>query len=117
MEFKIDENLPIEAKQLLQEAGHDAALVRDQQLEGKPDSDIVLVCQRENRVLITLDMDFADIRAYPPSQHAGIVVLRLKHGDKVSVLSSLSHLIPMLSAEPVRGHLWIVEKRRVRIRD
>jgi predicted nuclease of predicted toxin-antitoxin system len=117
MEFKIDENLPIEAKQLLQEAGHNAALVKDQRLEGKPDSDIVSVCQRENRVLITLDMDFADIRAYPPAQHAGIVVLRLKRAGKANVLSRLSRLIPMLPDEPLKGHLWIAEERRVRIRD
>jgi len=117
MDFKIDENLPVEAKELLREAGHDAASARDQQLEGKPDSDIVSACQRENRILVTLDTDFADIRAYPPSRHAGIIVLRLKHQDMPSVLNILRRLLPMFLAEPVKGHLWIAEKRRVRIRD
>jgi hypothetical protein len=32
---------------------------------------------------VTLDLDFANIRAYPPGKHAGIVVLRLKHQDKI----------------------------------
>ena len=37
MLFKIDENLPVEAIQLLRDAGHDAVQTPDQQLHGQPD--------------------------------------------------------------------------------
>ena len=31
-------------------------------------------------------MDFANIRAYPPGEHGGIIVLRVKHQDEPTVL-------------------------------
>lgn len=34
MQFKIDENLPIEIAELLNDAGHDAKTVNNQQLQG-----------------------------------------------------------------------------------
>jgi predicted nuclease of predicted toxin-antitoxin system len=45
--FKIDENLPVELASLLCHAGHDAASVVTQQLQGGPDSIIVDVCSGE----------------------------------------------------------------------
>jgi predicted nuclease of predicted toxin-antitoxin system len=77
MKFKVDENLPVEAAEELRQAGYDAVSVIDQNLSGDTDLTISTVCQHEARALATLDVDFADIRAYPPGQFAGLVVLRL----------------------------------------
>lgn len=68
MQFKVDENLPLEVAELLRQAGYAAATVFEQQLGGEADADIASVCQQEGRALVTLDTDFADIRAYPPEQ-------------------------------------------------
>ena len=116
MKFKVDENLPVEVAELLRQAGHDAATVLEQHLSGSADSDVALVCQREERILVTLDLDFADIRAYPPVQFPGIVVLRLKQQDKPHVLEILSRLMRVFPDEPLERHLWIVEERQIRIR-
>ena len=117
MRFKIDENLPIEAAEVLQQAGHDASTVLQQDLGGRADTDIASICQRERRALVTLDMDFADIRTYPPKQFLGLIVLRLRRQDKPRVLEILSHLVAVLSREPLQHCLWIVEEDRIRIRD
>ena len=74
MKFKIDENLPVEIAALLRDAGYEATSIVDQGLGGSADPDIAAVCRHEDRVLVTLDMDFADIRTY---QHSGLIVLRL----------------------------------------
>ena len=74
MKFKIDENLPVEIAALLRDAGYEATSVVDQGLGGSADPDIAAVCRHEDRALVTLDMDFADIRTY---QHSGLIVLRL----------------------------------------
>ncbi|MGQ0594828.1 MAG: DUF5615 family PIN-like protein [Gammaproteobacteria bacterium] len=71
MKFKIDENLPVEIAALLEEAGYDATTVLDQELEGSADPHIASVCRKEDRALVTLDIDFADIRTYPPNQYPG----------------------------------------------
>ena len=64
MQFKTDENLPLEVTELLRSAGYDAMSVLEQGMGGKSDPYLVDICTEENRVLITLDTDFADIRAY-----------------------------------------------------
>ena len=116
MKFKIDENLPVEVAEMLSQAGHDAATVIAQTLGGHPDSDIAAVCQREQRALVTIDTDFADIRAYPPRLYAGLIVLRLKQQDKPAVLQVMARVLPTLATEPLTGQLWIVEERRIRVR-
>jgi predicted nuclease of predicted toxin-antitoxin system len=114
--FKIDENMPVEGAAVLTQAGHDALTVRDQQMGGRPDADVVTVCRQERRALVTLDLDFADIRAYPPADYAGIIVLRLSRLDKLRVLHALERVLPILENEPLAGKLWIVDETAVRIR-
>jgi predicted nuclease of predicted toxin-antitoxin system len=117
MKFKLDENLPTDIAELLQEAGYDAMTVLDQKLGGHADPRIASVCRTEDRALITLDMDFADIRTYPPNQYPGVVVLRLRRQDKPHVMATVAGLIPLFSAEVLERRLWIVEEDKLRIRE
>lgn len=117
LRLKVDENLPIEVVALLNDAGHDAMSVIDQGLGGRPDPEVAEICRQENRVIVTLDLDFADIRMYEPKNYAGIVVLRLTILDKPRLLSAIKRLIPVLSREGLTGKLWIVNESSVRIRE
>lgn len=117
MKFKIDENLPIEVAELLRQAGHDAATVFDEKLGGEIDRTIAAVCRLEQRAIITLDIDFADIRTYPPSQYAGLIILRTKQQDKPFILALIARIIPQFAHEPLSGKLWIVDEQRIRIRE
>jgi len=117
MKFKIDENLPVEVAELLQQAGHDALTVLDQQLGGEADGEIGIICQRESRIIVTLDLDFEDIRTYPPRDFSGLIVLRLKRQDKFYVLEIVERLLDVLKDESPEKKLWIVDERRVRIRE
>lgn len=65
---------------------------------------------------MTLDLDFANIRAYPPNEHAGIVVLRVKHQDKMTVLIHVRRLMLALARRNPTGELWIVDGNRIRFR-
>lgn len=116
MKFKIDENLPVDLASLLRDEGHDAATVSDQQLAGAADPDVVARCRAEARILITFDLDFSDIRAYPPDRHHGLVVMRLRQQDRDHVLRTFRRLLPLLDEEELTERLWIVDEDRVRIR-
>ena len=116
MRFKVDENLPGDVVAMLAAAGHDAVTVLDQGMGGQPDVNISSVIVREGRALVTLDLDFADIRTYPPGQYPGLLVLRVDRQDKASVLGCLARVLPMLVHEPVNGRLWIVGEKSVRMR-
>jgi hypothetical protein len=63
-----------------------------------------------------LDLDFANIRAYPPGEHAGIIVLRVKRQDKPGVLAHVRRLAIALTRRNPTGELWIVDGERIRFR-
>ena len=116
MNFKLDENLPLEISNILKEGGHSALTVLDEGLGGNPDTKIMKACVDENRVLVTLDLDFSDIRVYPPDRYPGIIVLRPTHQSKPNLINLSPQFLSVLEKERLKGHLWIVEPGRVRIR-
>lgn len=115
MKFKIDENTAIEAAEILREAGHDASTLGDQGMLGSRDEVIAECVQSEGRALLTTDLDFADIRAYPPQAYPGIIVLRPRRQLHPLLLALVRRLVPLLESEPLSGRLWIVRHNRVRI--
>ncbi len=54
MHFKIDENLPVEARDIFLRSGFEATTVGDENLSGTTDFNIAAICQEEQRAIITL---------------------------------------------------------------
>jgi predicted nuclease of predicted toxin-antitoxin system len=116
LRFRIDENVPVDAATMLRSAQYDCDTVYDERLAGASDSDVASACQAEERVLITLDLDFSDVRAYAPGTHSGIIVLRPRSADRDHTLALLRRVLALLGTEPLAGALWIVDCERVRVR-
>ncbi|MFB3893509.1 MAG: DUF5615 family PIN-like protein [Phycisphaerae bacterium] len=116
MKFKLDENLPIEAADFLRAAGHDALNVSDEGLKGAKDPEIRAACAKEDRELITLDFDFADIRSYPPQTGPGHIIINPARQSKPRIMALIAYAMRLLDTEQVKGRLWIVEEHRVRVR-
>jgi len=118
MRFKIDENLPAEVAAILRSNCHDAMTIFDQHMVGELDLRVASVCKSEERALITLDLDFSDIRTYPPNEYSGSIILRPRIQSKPDVLISVQKLIPLLNGiEILMGNLWIVQENGIRIRE
>ena len=117
MRFKLDENLPYELAALFSMAEHDAMTVFDQGLSGARDPDLASCCVHESRAIVTLDTDFSDIRAYPPSAYSGIVVFRLESQARDHILEIGARFLHVLSDASLKGQLWIVEESKIRVRD
>ena len=92
--------------------------VRDIGMGAATDSDIDIYAQQKGLAVVTRDFDFGDIRNYPPSQYAGLLVLALPEDAVatfvVRVLESFLANKELIEALP--GHLAIVEPARVRLR-
>jgi len=101
---------------MLRDAGWDASTVVQQQLGGVSDEIVSNVCDVEDRVLVTFDRGFSNIRAYSPAEHAGMVVFRLKRQDKIHVLEVASRLVDALRQRSPNRELWIVHENCIRIR-
>lgn len=76
------------------------------------------MCIREQRCLVSLDLDFADPIRFPPSQTAGIVILRTGKRSSMALLQWLTkNLLAALRTKSITGRLWIVELNRIRVHD
>ena len=115
MKVKLDENLPRAALDLFRTVGADASSVHDQGLVGRPDDHIAEVCRSERRTIVTLDLDFSDIRSFPPRAYAGIIVLRPKTSSKRAVVLLLDAFLSEHAQQSFDGRLFIVSPDRVRV--
>jgi predicted nuclease of predicted toxin-antitoxin system len=118
MLFLVDANLPRSTVLLLRRFGHTADHVRDIGMGGAPDSEIAARARQTMAVLMTRDIDFADIRNYPPDRYFGIVVLRMPDD---AVAADILRLTERFLKETdllgrVPQHLVILESNRVRFR-
>lgn len=117
MRFKLDENLPAEGTGPFEDAGHDASSVVEQRLTGAEDSLIDETCRREDRILVTLDIGFGDIRTYPPKGSPGRILLRPRTQDKAHLLALLARVCDLLRENSPTSTLWVVDEEKVRIRE
>lgn len=83
-----------------------------------PDSEIAARALQTGAVLLTRDLDFADIRSYPPQQYPGIIILRVPDDAVASDIVRIAGLFLSVPAfvTQLSGRLAIVESERVRFR-
>lgn len=116
MRFLVDANVPRSTLKLLQEFDHSAEHVRDIGLAASPDAQIALHARTVGSILITRDLDFADIRVYPLDASPGIIVMRLPDdaiADQICQL--LRRFLKQVDlVDRVPRHLVILEAHRVR---
>ena len=117
VKFKLDENLPALIRTTLVSLGHDAHTVDEEELAGATDDAVLQASISERRVLITLDLDFADIRAYPPGSHAGVWALRPPVHTFRAIESLVLARLRLASTERIEGQLWVIDAQHIRIRD
>ena len=116
MRFKLDANLGTRTRDLLQDQGHDAHTVRDEGKAGSTDRQIYDLSQSEDRCLITLDLDFADVTRFPPRGTSGIVVIRPPQAPSIGLLEGLvGQLLRSLPEFPIQGRLFILQAGRIRV--
>jgi predicted nuclease of predicted toxin-antitoxin system len=115
--FKLDENLDLRLVPLFEEGGHDVASVHGEGLSGQSDDLIHAACQREERTLVSLDMDFSNPLRFPPRGTAGIVIVRPVRPILSQIRAVLRAGLPDLKGRELAGRLWIVEPGRIRVYD
>jgi len=117
LKFKLDENLRQECAAVFRHAGLPADTVAEENLSGADDSALFERCKREDRILIILDLDFSDVREYAPGSHPGVIVLRPSSQEKQQLIALSARLANLMSERSPAKQLWIVDERRVRIRE
>ncbi len=113
---KLDENLGRSPVALLRDAGYVVDRVHDQGLSGAADEVVWQRVCTEDRFFVTLDLDFSDVRRFPPGSHAGILLLRPRSRGRRDVLEILKRVLAEQPLERLRGCLVVADQGYTRIR-
>jgi len=116
MKFLIDANVPRLIGRSLIAQGYDIVDIRDVEEPGIDDDSIFDIAQQAGRVILTRDQDFGNVLLYPPSSHAGIIVLKTRAQPSELIRDLLIDFLAEVSEGEVFGSLIILEKHRYRIR-
>ena len=118
MNFKLDENFGKRIKDLFIKEGHNVETVLDENLSGSEDELIYNICCKENKCLVTLDLDFSNIMKYPPGKSNGIVIFRLSTNLSFELITRITkQFLKAIKSDSPLGKLWIVEFDRIRIHE
>lgn len=96
--------------------GHDMDTAGDERLGGATDDAVLAAAGREQRLLITLDRRFGDIRRYPPGTHGGILVLRLDHQSVLGVHVAMENLLGAGDLAALAGTVPAAQRGLLRVR-
>ena len=116
MKIKLDENLSQYLKQSIQQEGIDVETTLDEGLQGRPDLEVGAAARNEGRMLFTLDVEFADLRKYPPGSHPGVILLRPRTMGFLSVNRFVLEFIQSTDLRKLAGCVVIVEPGQVGVR-
>jgi predicted nuclease of predicted toxin-antitoxin system len=116
MRLKLDENLSWHLKPALADLGHDILTAADEGLLSHPDTEVAAESSKEGRMLFTLDVEFADLRKYPPGEHPGIILFRPPTFGPLSVNRFIVNFVCSADLTEFRSCVAIVDHNRVRVR-
>ena len=100
----------------LRSLGHDVVRVGDVLSATSTDDEIVAEAIRDQRVVVTQDLDFSAIVALSGRSAPSVLSLRLSSSRIENVNSSLERVLPMVEADLDAGAIVTVEDTRVRVR-
>lgn len=116
MKIKLDENLSGRVLHELRALGHDVESAQTEGIVGVDDVEVARVAASENRVLFTMDLEFADLRKHPPGQHPGIVLFRPFTRGPGAVIRFVLAFMRDVGVLPIQGAVVVVDPGRVRLR-
>ncbi|MFH1246044.1 MAG: DUF5615 family PIN-like protein [Candidatus Omnitrophota bacterium] len=112
MKFLIDENVRFEIETFLVESGHNVRRVAS----GAKNGEVIQSALAEKRVLITHDIHFSNILAYPPDKYCGIIRIRIDPPSADKITLALKGLLDKTPSERFDKRLFVLEEDGFRVR-
>ena len=116
MHIKVDEDLPPVVAEWLHTKGYEASTVVEQGMGGWKDAALWQVVHDAHHFLLTGDKGFADLRAYPPGTHAGILLLRPDEDGIRPILNLLEDVLESVNLDTLTGTVAVATPRGLRLR-
>ena len=116
MNFLADMCVDVRIVQWLLEQGHDAIHLREQGLHRMPNGEIFDKAIYEDRIVITFDLDFAEIASLTKGKKVSVILFRLRNTRSYHVIERLSVVLKESLNALQKGAIVVVEESRHRVR-
>jgi predicted nuclease of predicted toxin-antitoxin system len=115
--FLVDEDLPRSVAAIARRRGLDVVHCVDVGLRASPDDRLLAAAVGQQRVLVTADREFGNILLYPPEQHEGVLLVRIREtvepDHRIDVVVSA---LVALQDQNLHAAVVVVEIGRIRTR-
>ena len=116
MEYIADIHISPKTIKLLLDSGFKIRRVSDFLKFTASDYSILDLAVKENKTIITQDLDFSAILAERSTNKPSIITLRLNNVKPLRVAKILQKVLPQIENELNKGCIAIIEEDRIRIR-
>jgi hypothetical protein len=115
LKIKLDENIPATLSEILPQQGHDVDTVADENLTGRDDRTVWEAAQTEKRFFITQDLDFSDLRDFPPNSHGGLLLLRFRFPGRKAIKKRVKAVFTTQNVENWPGKFIVMTETKTRV--
>lgn len=113
----VDEDMHRSVKEPLRQLGHRVLDVRDHGLRGASDQEVFAFAQQQRAALLTGDLGFANLLAFPLGAHYGVIIARFPNElSPERINEEILRGLAGLEERDIAGSLIIMEPGWVRIR-
>lgn len=116
MKFLADMGISQSTVMWLRGNGHDAIHIRDAAMKSAPDLEIVAKAKKEERIVLTCDLDFGTIMSVSEEKYPSVIILRLENETPANVNRRLEQVLEESSSSLKEGAIIVVEDSRHRVR-
>ncbi len=116
MKFLADMGISPKTVEFLKQMGHSAIHLHSEGLDTLPDSDILDKTRREERILLTHDLDFGELMAASGNRLPSVITFRLRNMHPTRVNSCLNQIIVNHQDELRQGVVVSVTEGQIRVR-
>ena len=116
MKFLIDMPVTPDAGPHLRAAGHDAVHAVDLGLARSSDNELLTVARREERVIITADLDYPRLIALQQADRPGVILFRGGAYSDREMLALLDRVLARASTLDLEHSIVVVDRKRIRRR-
>jgi len=116
LKFLIDMPVTPDAGPHLRSAGHDAIHAVDLGLARSSDDELLAVARREQRIVITADLDYPRLIALQQTDRPGVVLFRGGAYSDREMLGLLDRVLARASTLDLEHSIVVVDRTRIRRR-
>ncbi|MEH2082794.1 MAG: DUF5615 family PIN-like protein [Nostoc sp.] len=116
MKFLVDMGISLRTVSWLRSDGYDVVHLRDEGLRRLPDNKILIKARTEGKILLTIDLDFAQLLAVSGDSLPSVILFRLGNDNYDAINKRLTNVLSECQEDLEVGAIVSVSNETFRVR-